>query len=86
VSDSSESREATERILAQHVAQLLEHFDSVRIFVTRQVPGEGHANTAAANDGGGNWYASLGQVREWLIQQDHRARVYIEGADASESD
>ena len=81
-----ERRAECERLLKQHVGQLLEHFDSVRIFVTHQIPTDNGPQTVGANDGGGNWYASLGLVKEWVEQQDHRARVYIESSDARDSD
>ena len=74
------------RILGRHVAQLLEHFDSVRLFVTRLEPGETRPTVISASDGGGNFYAALGQVREWLIQQDHRARIEIEISDREGED
>jgi hypothetical protein len=56
------------------VSSLLEHhLVSVRIFVTKAEEG-----LAKAYDfGGGDWYASYGAVREWLLKQDERTRVAI---------
>lgn len=58
------------RELARHAAQLGEHFDSVRIFATRTQDGK----TFAVSTGSGNWHAQYGTVREWMLQQDERAR------------
>lgn len=69
-------------ILCGHVAQLLEHFESVRVFVTRSVRGDDGPASLGGSQGGGNFYAQIGQVREWLVQQDHRARMRIEQVDA----
>ncbi len=52
--------------------RLLEHFDSVRIFVTRY---DGNAsNTCSYQTGGGNFYAQLGQIAEWLSMQEQYQR------------
>ena len=58
------------KMLDAHVARLCEHFDTVQIFVTRH-DGE---YCMVANRGNGNWYARYGQIHEWLIQEDERAR------------
>lgn len=52
--------------------KLLEQFDVVVVMVQRH---SGSAeNTAAYNACGGNFYAQLGQVREWLSIQDQYQR------------
>lgn len=56
-------------------AALLEHFDSVQIFVTSK-SGEGKDRTTDGIDcGGGNFYARIGQVREWILTQDEYVRA-----------
>lgn len=72
------------KILQEHLDKLAEHFDSVRIMVTRCEAGELGA-TIAINLGNGNVYASLQQAREWLIENDHRTRLKAE-ADFEEND
>lgn len=57
-----------EKFLDQHVDQLLEHFDSIRIFAT--VKEDGGECTIGVNRGGGNFYAQFGQAREWVLVQD----------------
>lgn len=52
--------------------KLLEQFDVVVIMVQRHSGGK--ENTAAYNSCGGNFYAQLGQVREWLSIQDQYQR------------
>lgn len=56
------------------VAKLLEHYDSVRIFVTRQVGAT--ATTESYDSGGGNLYAQLGQIREWQEFQTQYAHSF----------
>ena len=56
------------RILERHVAQLGEHFQSVRIITTSHQDG----NTFTATSGAGNFYAQIASVREWLMRQDER--------------
>jgi len=45
---------------------LSELFDTVQIFVTSTEDGD----TCAHEDGNGNQYARIGQVREWLQEKD----------------
>lgn len=59
-------------IVDEAVAKLLEHFDSVKIFVTRH-DGDKQA-TDSYDAGGGNLYAQLGQIHEYLAYQDQYAR------------
>lgn len=56
--------------------QLMEHFDSVQIFVTRheEVESQGTVNI---NLGAGNYFTRSGHVREWIIKQDQQARQEI---------
>lgn len=53
--------------------QIIEHCDSVRIFVTKH-SGDGTVNTTFIDSGRGNFYAQLGQVREWLVIQEQYQR------------
>lgn len=55
------------------LAYLMEHFDTAQVFVTSQ-RGE---FTMTAQKGEGNWYARAGQIREWLLKEDERARVSV---------
>lgn len=57
----------------RHVEQLLEHFDTVQIFVTRHMPAE-LDGTRMVSTGGGNWFARYGYCKEWLIKEDEQAR------------
>lgn len=59
------------RIVERHVAQLGEHFQSVRIIATRHQDG----NTITVTSGSGNWYAQVGSVRDWVTQQDEYTRI-----------
>lgn len=57
-------------------ASLGEHFDSVQIFCTRHESGE-MDGTLKVKDGAGNWYARYGQIQEWLLIEEERARIQI---------
>lgn len=48
-----------------HVAQIREHVDSVRIFVTFDSD-DGTSETTAYDSGKGNIYAQQGHIQEWL--------------------
>lgn len=63
------------KLLKSHTLQLMEHFDNVQIFATRQ-DSEGNG-TITADFGGGNWYARYGQIVEWTETQNERARVNV---------
>lgn len=52
---------------------LIEHFDTVQIFVTRYAPEE-DCGTVNINYGAGNWFARYGQVCEWLVKQEARTK------------
>lgn len=69
--ESTEDRELA--MIQQHVDALGEHFDTVQIFVSRHDMAV-EEGTISANRGSGNWFARFGQVREWLVKQDERAR------------
>lgn len=57
------------------VAALGEHFESVAILVTRANPG--YADTTQIAQTGGNFSASRGIIREWLIREDERTRAKL---------
>jgi hypothetical protein len=61
-------RERLEKIVQHHAEQLIEHVDSVRIFVTYHRGDE--SATASYTFGMGNWHAVAGQVKEWVVRQD----------------
>ena len=47
---------------------LVEHFDSVQIFVTRHEPSSG--GTIRSSQGLGDWYARFGHVYCWVKAQE----------------
>lgn len=62
-------------LVDQAVDNLMEHFDSVRIFVTKHDgPSE---DTGSYTRGGGNFYAQVGQVTEWNGMQDQIGREHV---------
>lgn len=64
-----------EKIVQKALAQLMEHFDTVQIFATRWDPQD--CTTGSINRGNGNFYARIGQVREWVEREDEAARVEV---------
>jgi hypothetical protein len=57
-----EIRDHDQKIVNKALDQLLLHFDSAEVFVTR-LDGE---KTVAGAFGRGNWYARYGVVAEWV--------------------
>lgn len=51
------------------IDRLGEHFDSVQVFVTRNM-GEKDGQTISLARGNGNWFARYGQVVTWLNKVD----------------
>jgi hypothetical protein len=86
---TTDEDERLRELVRRHVAQLSEHFDAVHIFVSAKQSVDGRPATGTFDLGAGNWYARLGQVREWLVGQDevtrHRVRQVM-NADAAEAD
>lgn len=74
-------READRAMVNKHVQALMEHFDTVQIFVTRHMPSELDA-TRMLSMGAGNWFARSGQVREWVIERD--GGLHQDGIDSQE--
>lgn len=68
------SDDALQKIVDDHVARLLEHFDSVTILITHH-SGE-PAETCSYDGGGGNLYARIGKAQEWLTMQDQFTRSF----------
>lgn len=65
--DPDEAEEAV-KILDRHVNQLMEHFESVQIFVSKHRPNKD--STLVVQRGDGNWFARYGQVRAWMVREE----------------
>lgn len=59
------------KLVLQHCTALMEHFDTVQIVVTSHSAEEG---TGSITLGGGNVFARMASVREWLIRMDADTR------------
>lgn len=66
--------------LQKVVDGLMEHFDTVQVFVTRHE--HEREGTVNANLGEGNWFARYGQVCEWATKQNERTRDNVRREDA----
>jgi len=64
----NEERDRRHELMKQHAAQLAEHFDNVQIFCN-SLSADG-AYTENYDHGLGNFYAHVGQVRDWLKYHD----------------
>jgi len=71
-----------QKLVREMVGKLLEHYDSVQIFVTRQ-NGEKQV-TESFETGGGNFFAHMGQIHEWCSIQDQFQREYARKKDSEE--
>lgn len=58
--------------IERHVAQLGEHFESIRIIASRNQDGK----TITCSSGAGNFYAQLGSVRDWLVRQEAQSQEH----------
>lgn len=63
--------------LVKACIRLREHFDSVQVFAAR-VDGD---DAVTFHAGKGSWYERYGVVREWIVKQEHRARLSIQQED-----
>lgn len=59
---------------------LIEHFDTVQIFVTRHEP-EQEGGTVNVAYGEGNWFARYGFICDYMIRQDEHTRRRIQPED-----
>ena len=67
------------KLVVESAEKLIEHFDSVAIFVTRHEPCEGGTFRLVAQRG--NIYSNLGWVGEWLEAQHAITRARSVQAD-----
>ncbi len=70
--DETKDREIA--LIDSHVAQLMEHFDSVQILATRT---KSDGTTIGVTRGRGNWYSRVGYAREWLLRDDEYNRINV---------
>lgn len=64
--------ESERKLVKDCVAKLMEHFGSVRVFVT--LHSGGTEETASFTFGGGDYYAQFGKITEWVIMQNQEAK------------
>jgi hypothetical protein len=65
-------------LVKKHTAQLMEHFDTVQIFVTKHEPNAGTINCQL---GMGNWYARYGLIKAWCKREERRFELEIKEDD-----
>jgi len=63
------------KMINKHLDTLIEHFDSVQIFATRQ--SSHNDGTVHINIGRGNYFARYGQIKEWIIVEEESTRNKI---------
>lgn len=76
MAESTPEAEADLSKIQEHIDALMEHFDTVQIFVTR-FEHENDKQTVSVNLGGGSWQARYGQIVEWLVRTDERTRKEV---------
>lgn len=72
------------KLVDEYADKLMEHADSVRIFVTVH-RGE-DSTTCSLNSGRGNFQAQRGQIDEWIVMQRQRERNEITRQDSEAED
>jgi hypothetical protein len=63
-------------LVAKHASELAEQFETVRIFVSWPHADDAH-RTMTYDTGRGNWFASYGQIRQWVIAEDEALRKSV---------
>lgn len=66
-------RKRLEEFLSRKLAELMEHFAVVRIFVQWENTAMGI--TSSRSTGGGNFYAQYGHILEWIQEMDEATRI-----------
>lgn len=77
--------EAQQAIVKKALHELGEQFDTVQLFLTSHQPAE-TGGTVHAAIGIGNWYARIGQVRDWVIAQDEETKCLVRGRVSAQED
>ena len=70
------TKKALLEMIEVHVSQIREHVDSVVIFCTMEND-DGTGTTHRVEVGAGNAFAQTGQVAEWLLMEEERARQSV---------
>jgi len=73
MSDHEQIEQRVEVVRAA-IKNLREHFDTVQIFVTA-CEGNDKGETRHISLGAGNWFARYGQINNWLVEVEERARL-----------
>lgn len=71
--------------VAKHASALAEQFDSCRIFVSWPHADDAH-RTLVYDTGRGNWYASYGQICQWVIAEDEALRKSVRETDPEDEE
>ena len=66
----NEQRDKKMDLIKNQARLLSQSFDSVQIFCTKFEP-ERDNDTSHYAYGVGNWFARYGQVREWIVNEEH---------------
>ena len=75
---SADNRGPEELLLEQCAGKLIEHFDTVRIFVTKRGEATTSGPTSESHSIGlGCIFTQVGQISEWLVRNDERTRMSV---------
>lgn len=70
----NQEREKDLALINDALNTLIEHFDSVQIFVSRHEEAVSNG-TITLQNGRGNWFTRYGQIKQWIIRSDESARI-----------
>jgi ABC-type uncharacterized transport system ATPase component len=62
-----------DEIVRKAVDELIEHFDTATVMVTRHDQASLNG-TMTCVMGAGNWFARYGQIRAWVLRQEEKAK------------
>jgi len=71
--DMADINDREVKIVESAARCLMEHFDTVQVFVTRYEK----ENTTMLATGFGNWFARHGQVSQWLQREEEGLRCSV---------
>lgn len=72
--EKNEELDQLTKLIDGAVMRLLEHVDSVQIFVTKHKPGGKDTSTLHYTWGDGNWFTRYGQIKAWVVRQEEILR------------
>jgi hypothetical protein len=68
-----EPMDEMDRLMEQMIDRLIEHCDAVTVFVQKR----NGPDTEGKTMGRGNYWARVGQIKDWLLREEERAKLEV---------